>query len=331
MKNKWKAVSIICAALLLCAAALGVLRVAGAAGYRYENAAEYDAGDAEITQDVRNLDIDWVCGKVSVAFHPGNTVNIAEEANQSLNGDTRVRWWLDGDTLRVRYEKEGFRLHRNLRKDLTVTLPEGTVLGEAVIHTTTGDLDIPALQAERAELRVTTGDIHACMNARTVRTAVTTGAVDLRLTRPAEDVNIKVTSGSVLLKMQEAERVELSITSGAASVWAEQIGTYAAKATTGSIRTETAEIVRAEIRCTSGDIQLHTERLETLKAHATTGNITLALPEEPGFTARLHAASGKITCQVPASVRDGVYVCGDGSGAVELSTTTGNIDVILPE
>ena len=47
-------------------------------------------------------------GSVTLARHAGSTIEIAETAPGAISGDRALRWWLDGDTLRVQYAKSGF-------------------------------------------------------------------------------------------------------------------------------------------------------------------------------------------------------------------------------
>ncbi|MDO5459777.1 MAG: hypothetical protein Q4F32_09090, partial [Eubacteriales bacterium] len=56
-------------AVLLTAGTLTALKPAVSfAAYSYPSAAKYTAGDAEIKKPVRNLDVDWVSGQITVAY-----------------------------------------------------------------------------------------------------------------------------------------------------------------------------------------------------------------------------------------------------------------------
>lgn len=77
-------------------------------GLNYANAEKYTAGGTEINGAVKNVQIDWVDGEVNIAYHAKSTVEIAETASKAISKDEALRWWLDGDTLRIQFGKSGF-------------------------------------------------------------------------------------------------------------------------------------------------------------------------------------------------------------------------------
>ena len=94
----------------------------------FANTDKYTIGDTEITSAVENLDIDWTSGKVNIEYHAGSGVSVSEVANRATSEDEKLRWWLDGTTLRIKYSKPQLTIFNNLKKTLTVSLPEGIVL-----------------------------------------------------------------------------------------------------------------------------------------------------------------------------------------------------------
>ena len=132
-----------------------------AAGMSYPNADQYTVGNTTVTKPVNNLYVDWTSGRVNIEYHDGTGVIVSETANRDLSEDDKLRWWLDGDTLRIRFAKPGFRISVNLDKHLTVSLPKGTVLKSADIGTTSGDVFTPALAADDIRLGSISGSIDA--------------------------------------------------------------------------------------------------------------------------------------------------------------------------
>ena len=154
-------------AVLLTAGTLTALKPAVSfAAYSYPSAAKYTAGDAEIKKPVRNLDVDWVSGQITVAYHSADTVELHETSKKQISKDMQMRWWLDGDTLRVRYAKPGFHTLFARNKQLTITLPEDIVFDEVSMTATSADFLIPALQTDTLKLHVISGDIEAAADAR---------------------------------------------------------------------------------------------------------------------------------------------------------------------
>ena len=138
--QKIKIAMVICAVIVLCAVIItstGMFNGTGIGGYA--NADKYTAGPAEVTGRVKKLEVNWTSGKVIVAYHAENMVLLEESAKRELSENEKMRWWLDGETLRVQFAASG--THWNMpEKKLTITLPEGTAFENASIQTTSADV-----------------------------------------------------------------------------------------------------------------------------------------------------------------------------------------------
>ena len=303
-----KIAMVVCAVVLLCAVILNFTGVFGSSGIGgYADAEKYTAGGTEITGEVKNLYVNWTSGKVAVAYHAGNTVKLEEKADRALSEDEQLRWWLDGDTLRVQFSKPGIRLNMP-GKALTVTLPEGIALDSAELFATSGDLEIPTVKAKTLKLVSTSGDISAAAEAETADAGSTSGDIKLRMAGRTESVSAGSTSGSISVEAEKAGNIRAGSTSGGISIAAEEAGTVTAGSTSGGIYVSLRKTEKAEISSTSG-------------------SVTAALPEEPGFTAKVHTVSGSVSCDLEAR-RDGDrYIRGDGSVSVSIGTTSGNVRI----
>ena len=278
------------AVVLIWTVVLCINKIVGYAGSWFANADKYTAGDAQIKETIKNLDIDWTSGKVLLAYHDENTVVISEKSKKPINEDKQMRWWMDGDTLRIRYEKEGFNLfsfgsHQD--KELTVTLPEGTELHDVNISATSGTINVPSLKADTLNLEITSGAIDAAVSAETIVTDTTSGDIDLQVSGDTKSISAETTSGNIRIDAKNAQRFEAETT--------------------------------------SGDILLNIAEVETLNVDATSGDVTIALPADAGFTADLDTTSGDIIYDLPLTKEGSKYTCGDGSGKVEVDTTSGDI------
>ena len=67
------------------------------------------------------------------------------------------------------------------------------------------------------------------------------------------------------------------------------------------------------------------DSFDALSISSTSGDVRADLPEKPGFTAEMKATSGKIRYDLPLTKEGRTYVCGDGSGRLSISTTSGDI------
>lgn len=278
------------AVVLIWTVVLCINKIVGYAGSWFTNADKYTAGDTQIKETIKNLDIDWTSGKVLLAYHDENTVVISEKSKKPINEDKQMRWWMDGDTLRIRYEKEGFNLfsfgsHQD--KELTVTLPEGTELHDVNISATSGTINVPSLKADTLNLEITSGAIAAAVCAETIVTDTTSGDIDLQVSGDTKSISAETTSGNIRI---DAENVQ-----------------------------------KFEAETTSGDIVLKIAGMETLEVETTSGDVTIALPADAGFTADFDTTSGSIAYDLPLTKEGGKYTCGNGSGKVEVDTTSGDI------
>ena len=212
-----KTVTVICSALVIAAVASGVHHIVSFAGYNYDDADKYTVGDAVITDTVKNLDIDWTSGNINFEYHDEDTVEISEKSRKKLSEDKKMRWWLDDGTLRIRFAKKGisfFSWGFDQNKELTVKLPEGISLEDVNIDSTSGDVNIPSLQAQMLTLDVVSGDIRLNLSgADELRTSSVTGNVEATLDK-VRSAQIDTTSGDVKLSASGLEKLDIDVTTG---------------------------------------------------------------------------------------------------------------------
>ena len=298
-----------------------------AAGMSYADADKYTPGDTTVTEPVNNLFVDWTSGEVHVEYHDGPGVTVSETANRSLSEDDKLRWWLDGDTLRIRFAKPGFRISVDLNKKLTVSLPKGTVLKSADIGTTSGDMFIPALAADDIRLASTSGTVDVVTTTPKLYACSTSGDVKVRQDSDIGAVELGSTSGSIFCALGGSVKT-LSANSTSGSVSLSVAGTaeeVKAGSTSGSIFPDLASVDRAEFGSTSGSFSGTIRAFKDLKIHTTSGKVDVKLPTEPGFTCRVDSSSGDLTTALSLTKDGNTYTCGDGSARCSIDTTSGDI------
>ena len=304
-----KIAMVVCGVIVACAVIISVTGIfgGGSSVFGYANAEKYTAGDTEISGEIRNLDVNWTSGKVNVEYHAGSSVIVKETSSKTLSEDQQMHWWLDGDTLRIQFCKSGFRFSwGNVSKELTVLLPEGTVLKNAEISLTSGDLNVKDLKAEDLSLGTTSGDVNATAEAEKADIGSTSGDLNLKLTGDVKRLKAGSTSGSIRLEAGKVKEIEAGSTSGGIDVRAEEVKTV-------------------KIGCTSGSVYVKVKKLEKLHVSTTSGSVTAALSEEPGFTADIGTVSGNISTGMAVTKNGSKYVCGDGSAEIELGTVSGSV------
>ena len=305
-KNMLTIATVICiAALAVCGA--WILGRTVFDGMRYPDAERYTAGGTTLNDDVKSLEIDWTDGSVTIARHAANTVEVSETAPGAISADAALRWWLDGDTLRIQYAKSGFFTFRSLNKALTVTLPEGLELENVDIDVTSGDVNAPDLRADDIRVDLTSGDLALSQSGST------------------QSMALSSTSGNISVSAGEVGSLSVSGTSANMRIAAERTEALKASTTSGTIFVEGGEAGKVDVNTTSGAVDVSLSAFSDLTIDVTSGNIAAALPSEPGYRADVSTTSGKFDYTVPLT-RDGDgYTCGDGSGSVRIHATSGDI------
>ena len=327
MKNSrmLRIMMVVCMVIVVAAVAASVRGIFGGSPFGYADAEKYTAGEAQISGTVRNLEIDWLNGKVTLEYHSGEGVELREASSRPISADMQLRWWLDGDTLRVRYAKSGFRLTWDQEKELTVSVPEGCSFQDVNIRATSGELNLPDVKADTLNLEVTSGDIRAASEARIIAAGATSGNISLQAAGETETVSVGTTSGSAYVEAYEMDTVKATTTSGGIQISADHVKMCDAGATSGNVLISLAEAEQVKVGSTSGTVSVKLAKFTSLKADTTSGTITAELPEKPGFTAQINTVSGSIDDDMALSREGSRFVCGDGSAKVELGSTSGDI------
>ena len=320
-----KTLAALCSVLLIACVLTCLKPVIGFAAYSYPNAARYSVGDTEIQKKISNLDVDWIDGKVSIAYHRDNTVELKETSKKKISNDMRMRWWLDSDTLHIRFAKPGFRQISPLQKNLTITLPMDMELDNVSIQATSGDLAIPALKADSIQLDVTSGDITAVAEARAIHSKAISGDLELTAVGNTKEVSAKSSSGTIDIQAETVGKLTAESSSGDIFIKANGFDAFFCSSTSGEIKTEAGALKKASVSSTSGSVRVDTDKFDALSISATSGDIAVSLPEKPGFTAKLSASSGNISYDMPLRKHGDAFICGSGSGELSISTTSGDI------
>ena len=90
--------------ILALVALVAICALTGCSGIRsntYANSERYSAGDAEFSDRIENIEVDWPSGSVRVVSHPETTFLLSETAEEGMPEELRVHWWLEGSTLHV--------------------------------------------------------------------------------------------------------------------------------------------------------------------------------------------------------------------------------------
>lgn len=180
--------------------------------YHYSDSRRYTAGAAEVSGRIENIDVSWIDGSVTIAYHSGNDVCLRETSDRRLDRDDELHWWLDGDTLYIKYAESGFRLGVNLNKNLTVLLPEGMKLDTLKINGVSADVEADEIVAETVDVNTVSGDVQMdVVRVQNMTVNTVSGNTTLRFDREAEALDVNTVSGNVELVLPENADVTVKV------------------------------------------------------------------------------------------------------------------------
>ena len=304
-----KAMKIILTVLMTAAAVFCLTGCVTNVGNVYPNGDKYTAGDFETGSEIKNLEIDWVSGSVSVSEYDGSTVTVTETCNKELNDTQKVHTWLDGSTLHIRFCKSGTNFNvLNAEKKLTVKLPKGTALDALSYDATSADASFTDIKAKDFSTDTTSGNVEliAC---------------------EAENLDFDATSGDLTVDQRgESDSLKVSSTSGSVSVTAEKIREMKFSATSGALSVTAAETEVFESDATSSKTTLQFGKMPgKTTIDRTSGDVTLLIAKDAGFTADIDMVSGTLKSDLPLTKNGDTYTYGSGESKISIDTSSGNV------
>ncbi|MBE5938407.1 MAG: DUF4097 domain-containing protein [Lachnospiraceae bacterium] len=187
----------------------------GISSYRYDNASKYTTGGATIDDEVKTLDISWVSGNVNIKYHEENTI-IFEEDGSTFEEDEKLRYWLDGTTLRIKYVKSGMRKYGNLNKQLTIYIPATAEFTDLNIDTVSAGIHVEGISADNVRIESVSGSFVAKLQGETSKVDVETVSGKINITgENIKNVNSESVSGAIVLTLDTApEKINAETVSG---------------------------------------------------------------------------------------------------------------------
>lgn len=263
----------------------------------YRDANRYEVGSGQVRADqVKSLEINWIDGEVSVQVYDGDTVRFTETSDKNLKKEDQLRFLNDRGTLKIQYKKSGRNFFSfggsSLNKKLVVEVPKSLAesLGELSVDTVSGSTKISGVHAKKITLDSTSGDL-IVMQSRAV------------------DCSADSTSGTFEADDFEVEN-ELEVDT-----------------TSGDLRVK-GSVANLEFDTVSGSLNLDSRICpEKIVTDSTSGDVTIAIPENQGFTYKYDAVSGSIQCDFEVVQREGKGTYKDGNASFSFDTVSGDITI----
>lgn len=306
-----KIVVFVMLAAIMLAAICGMTGCSYFGSVTYTNSEKYSVGDAEITDKIENIEIDWPSGSVSVVSHSKDSFQVSEKAKDSISEDLRVHWWLEGTTLHVKFAASGasLRWFNTGHKELTLTVPEALSFDNVVIRAASAEIEAANLAAETLSVSTASGNMDINCAANTISLNSASGDIQLDQKDKAGEVSIDTASGRIDANLSRVDTASFESASGKIQVTAASVNSMSAKSTSGA--------VSCELEATPSECKLH----------AVSGEVTLNLPDDSDFTANISTTSGDFKSDFALKKDGSTYICGSGSAHIDIETTSGDVEI----
>ncbi len=230
-------------------------------------------GNANVNVDgIKNIEIDWAAGSVSVAVGEGDQIQLIETSNGLLSKAQTMRWLVAGDTLKIDYGS-GWSCMSLASKHLEVRVPNALAknIGVLSIDGVSGDYAVKEVSCDTLQVQLASGKL----DAQSVQ---------------ARQLDLDAASGTMRVGGVFADSIRASVASG-----------------------------RAEVTCDN-------VCPKAIKADMASGNVMLAIPDNPGFTARVDKMSGSFSSDFELTMQgDRHYLYKNGEASFDFDMASGSL------
>lgn len=169
---------------------------------------------------VRNLEIQWASGSITVLPGDGDTIT-ATEAFAGTN-DHPMAFAMEGDTLVISYSDQPVRFGFNMGsfhdKDLTVLVPKDWVCDELEVSCASADLTVTGLCAKKIQFNAASGEGHF-EDCTTDELEVETASGNIHYIGAAKQIHCGAASAKLTLEMKGTpQKIEIETASGDALI-----------------------------------------------------------------------------------------------------------------
>lgn len=313
-----------------CAGPVGGISLFGSYGKASPGGSEeYSIGGASIRQAVRDVEVDWAAGEVDIVYNDGDAVEFSETANHTLNNNTSLCYYLEGDTLHIRFMRGEKHIWDNLSKTLTLSLPRSLALDDLEVECASASVKADELYAREVNIETSSGSVQVQAAGITDSFSAQTasGSVDAELSG-LRKIDIETTSGGIRLTAPGTlEKVELETTSGSINATLGTIRELDIQTVNGYITASVQAAGEVEAESVSGTVDLSLAQVPTeCKIETTSGAVTVTLPWGASFSAKAETASGGFASDFAMTKNGRVYTMGGTNHLnVEIESISGSI------
>jgi len=178
--------------------------------YIYDDFDKYTKGGATLDTTIKNIDIGWISGTVKIRTHQENTISFNETSNKKVNENSSMYYYVEGDTLHIKFSKSGKFNFSNLNKTLTIEVPDTIILDTVSLDIVSAQANISDLYIRTLDVNTVSGDValtSSDLEAFDINTV--SGSITLNTFICPQEGSFQSVSGSVSLSLPEDADYEM--------------------------------------------------------------------------------------------------------------------------
>jgi lia operon protein LiaG len=252
------------------------------------------AKDVSIKNDINDVSVDWISGNVDILKSENNEIKIVQFAGEKFPDNELFSYKIKGKKLSVTDERKGkinigFKFNNiSNGSDLKIYLPERE-FNSIKIDTVSSNISSKSLNTEILTLITISGDI--------------------ALSGEFPEIYLKTVSGNLQAEELDVQRITLETTSGEISL--------------------TGSLTELDINTISGDAKIYSSSMiKNIKSNAVSGNVTIAIPDNDGFTVDFSKVSGKLKSGFALTTNGNTHIYKNGKTKFSANSVSGNFEII---
>lgn len=273
--------------------------------------------------------MDWSAGAVEIVYYDGDAIEFSETANHALKDSSALYYYVEDDTLHIRFMRGEKHFWDILSKTLTLRLPRSLALDELEVDTASADVKADALYARKVEIDTASGKVQVRADGITDSFSADTssGSVTAEL-RGLRKIDIETASGDIHLTAPGAvDKVDLETTSGKVDAQLGTVRELDIETVSGTVNVSADAASDADVESVSGAVELSLGQVPyECSIETASGAVSLTLPWGASFSAKAETASGGFASDFAMQKNGRAYTMGGANHRnVEIETISGSV------
>lgn len=264
--------------------------------------------------NVKEIDIDWMDGSITIEPYDGTEVIIEEKCNKPFDEHNSLTYSKQKDILAISYAPHqtgiSFKVRESaLNKNLHIMIPGNIKCKKIELSAAGSDIVLKNINAKYVEADILDGDF---LMTDTVLESLLLDSAGGSLKTEESDIGIveaDTVDGDLSVSDLNSEKLSFNTAGGNLKVMDSHIKDISFEAIDGNF---------------NGNFKTCPEKVCIDTAG---GNSEIYLPEDSSFTARIDSLDGKIDSDFSGTYSQGVYTVGSGSAQIDVDTISGELRI----